>query len=98
MHRAARRAISKRANAFSFRAVKQALFQRTMVLALTNGGRAYIGTDDALAMGANGGYKAACLPNWGGHETMSPHFGPPAVGCEKTIHGAFKAIWQSREE
>ena len=69
-----------------------------MVLALTNGGRAYIGTDDALAMGANGGYKAACLPNWGGHETMSPHFGPPAVGCEKTIHGAFKAIWQSREE
>ena len=73
---------------------KHAPFKHTMVFALTNGGRAYIGTDQALAMGANGGYEAACLPNWGGHETMSPHLGPPAVGCEKMIHKAFQSLWQ----
>ena len=73
---------------------KTAPFDRTMTLALTNGGRAYIGTDAAWAMGANGGYEAGCLPNWGGHETMSPHFGPPAVGCEKLIQEAIQALWE----
>jgi len=73
---------------------KHAPFKRTMVLALTNGGRAYIGTDKALAMGANGGYEAGSLPNWGGHETMSPNLGPPAVGAEKMIHRAFESLWR----
>ncbi|MFP6871962.1 MAG: hypothetical protein VCA55_00490 [Verrucomicrobiales bacterium] len=73
---------------------RNAPFKRTMVFALTNGGRAYIGTDKSLAMGANGGYEAACLPNWGGHETMSPYLGPPAVGCEKLIHEALESLWK----
>ena len=73
---------------------QHAPFKHNMVFALTNGGRAYIGTDQALAMGANGGYEAACLPNWGGHETMSPHLGPPKVGCEKMIHQAFESLWE----
>ena len=73
---------------------EHAPFAHKMVFALTNGGRAYIGTDAALAMGANGGYEAACLPNWGGHETMSPHLGPPAVGSEKKIHRAFESLWE----
>ena len=73
---------------------KHAPFKRTMVLSLTNGGRAYIGTDEALALGPKGGYEAACLPNWGGHETRSPHFGPPAVGTEKMIQDALQALWK----
>ena len=72
---------------------KHAPFSHKMVFALTNGGRAYIGTDAALAMGPKGGYEAACLPNWAGHETMSPHLGPPAVGSEKEIHKAFRSLW-----
>ena len=72
---------------------QHAPFKHNMVFALTNGGRAYIGTDEALAKGANGGYEAACLPNWGGHETMSPHLGPPAVGSEQQIHTALESLW-----
>ena len=73
---------------------QHAPFAHKMVFALTNGGRAYIGTDEALAMGPNGGYEAACLPNWVGHETMSPHLGPPAVGSEKEIHRTFESLWK----
>ena len=76
---------------------KNAPFKHTMVFSLTNGGRAYIGTDDALSMGPNGGYEAGCLPNWDGHETMSPYFGPPAVGSEKLIHEALRSLWQNTE-
>ena len=43
---------------------ENAPFKRTMALSLTNGGRAYIGTDAALATGPNGGYEAGSLPNW----------------------------------
>jgi len=73
---------------------KNAPFKRTMVFSLTNGGRGYIGTDEAWAMGANGGYEAASLPNWGGHETMSPNLGPPAVGSEGIIKQAFESLWR----
>tara|TARA_Y100001933_G_C18970663_1_gene552401 strand:+ start:277 stop:1821 length:1545 start_codon:yes stop_codon:yes gene_type:complete len=72
---------------------QHAPFTHKMVFALTNGGRAYIGTDAALAMGPRGGYEAACLPNWVGHETMSPHLGPPAVGTEKKIHRVLESLW-----
>lgn len=65
-----------------------------MTLPLTNGGRAYIGTDAELATGPNGGYEAGSLPHWDGHETMSPHFGPPAVGCEQRIHAALESLWR----
>jgi hypothetical protein len=77
---------------------KTAPFQHTMAFCLTNGGRAYIGTDAALSMGPNGGYEAGCLPNWGGHETMSPNLGPPAVGCEKRIKAAIEALWRLPED
>tara|TARA_Y100000588_G_C14230586_1_gene915096 strand:- start:404 stop:1888 length:1485 start_codon:yes stop_codon:yes gene_type:complete len=76
---------------------KNAPFKKTMVFSLTNGGRAYIGTDESLAMGRKGGYEAASLPNWSGHETMSPSLGPPAVGCEKLIHEALESLWNFSE-
>jgi len=75
---------------------KHAPFRDKMVFALTNGGRAYIGTDAALALGPKGGYEAGCLPNWGAHESMSPSLGPPAVGAEKRIHAAFRSLWSDR--
>lgn len=73
---------------------QHAPFRGKMVLGLTNGGRAYIGTDQAWAMGANGGYEAGSLPNWGGHETMSPNLGPPAIGSEGIIKRAFASAWR----
>ncbi len=77
---------------------RNAPFERTMTLSLTNGGRAYIGTDQALARGPKGGYEAGCLPNWGGHETMSPYLAPPAVGTEKLIRKAFQSTWASNAQ
>ena len=68
-------------------------FANTMAFTLTNGGRGYIGSDKGLAMGVNGGYEAGCMPNWSAHEVMSPNLGPPAVGSEKIIQGAIKALW-----
>jgi hypothetical protein len=72
---------------------EHAPFGNTMVFSLTNGGRGYIGSDAGLAMGGNGGYEAGSLPNWGGHEVMSPNLGPPAVGTERIIQGAIGALW-----
>lgn len=72
---------------------KAAPFKRTMAFSLTNGGRGYIGNDEGLAMGGNGGYEAGSLPNWGGHETMSPNLGPPAVGADGHIQKAIKDLW-----
>lgn len=72
---------------------KEAPFRHTMALSLTNGGRGYIGNDEGLAMGASGGYEAGSLPNWGGHETMSPNLGPPAVGADGIIQQAIRDLW-----
>ena len=72
---------------------REAPFANTMAFTLTNGGRGYIGTDEGLAMGPNGGYEAGCMPNWSSHEVMSPNLGPPAVGSEKIIQGAIGALW-----
>ncbi|HUS39267.1 MAG: hypothetical protein WBF93_18955 [Pirellulales bacterium] len=72
---------------------ENAPFKRTMTFSLTNGGRGYIGSDEGLAMGSNGGYEAGSLPGWIGHETMSPNLGPPAVGTEKIIKQAVKDLW-----
>lgn len=72
---------------------KAAPFRWTMVNSLTNGGRAYLGDDEALALGPKGGYEAGCLPNWSGHETMSPSLGPPAVGCETLVKKAIAELW-----
>ncbi len=68
-------------------------FQRTMTFGYTNGGSGYIGVDEAWAMGEKGGYEAACLPNWGGNCTCTPHFGPPAVGGEKIIKDTIASLW-----
>ena len=72
---------------------KAAPFASTMTFTLTNGGRGYIGNDEGLAMGANGGYEAGALPNWSAHEVMSPNLGGPAVGSEPIIKGAIAALW-----
>ena len=72
---------------------QQAPFTNTMAFTLTNGGRGYIGSDEGLSMGPNGGYEAGCMPNWSAHEVMSPNLGPPAVGSEKIIQGAIMALW-----
>jgi len=72
---------------------QQSPFGNTMVFTLTNGGRGYIGSDQGLAMGANGGYEAGSMPNWSAHEVMSPNLGPPAVGSEQIIQGAIAALW-----
>ena len=75
---------------------KAAPFDRTMTFGYTNGGAGYIAVDEAWAMGEQGGYEAACLPNWGGLATSSPHFGPPAVGSEQLIKDTIAAAWASR--
>ena len=72
---------------------REAPFANTMAFTLTNGGRGYIGSDAGLAMGANGGYEAGCMPNWSAHEVMSPNLGPPAVGSERIIQDAIAALW-----
>ena len=72
---------------------RTAPFGTTMTFSLTNGGRGYIGSDEGLAMGANGGYEAGALPNWSAHEVMSPNLGGPAVGSEQMIKGAIAALW-----
>ena len=72
---------------------KVAPFRWTMVNSLTNGGRAYLGDDEALALGPKGGYEAGSLPSWSGHETMSPSLGPPAVGCEAIVKKAIVELW-----
>ncbi|MHC4563226.1 MAG: hypothetical protein ACYS8X_10695 [Planctomycetota bacterium] len=69
-------------------------FDRTMTFGYTNGGAGYIAVDEAWAMGEQGGYEAACLPNWGGHGTCTRHFGPPAVGGEQIIKDTITACWQ----
>jgi neutral ceramidase len=71
-------------------------FDRTMTFGYTNGGAGYIAVDEAWAMGEQGGYEAACLPNWGGWATCSRHFGPPAVGSEQLIKDTIAAAWASR--
>ena len=69
-------------------------FDRTMTFGYTNGGAGYIAVDEAWAMGEQGGYEAACLPNWGGLGTSSRHFGPPAIGSEQIIKDTIAAAWQ----
>ena len=71
-------------------------FDRTMTFGYTNGSAGYIAVDDAWAMGEQAGYEAACLPNWGGLATSSPHFAPPAVGSEQIIKDTLAACWADR--
>ena len=71
---------------------KNAPFKHTMTFAFTNGYEGYIANDAALKMGANGGYEAASLPNWGG-QVWTRHFGPPAVGCEQIIKDTLRSLW-----
>ena len=68
-------------------------FKRTMTFGYTNGGQGYVGIDAAIRLGANGGYEAGSLPNWGGSSVLSEFFGPPAVGCEGIIKEAMSSLW-----
>jgi hypothetical protein len=65
-----------------------------MTFAFTNGYEGYIAVDEALALGARGGYEAGRLPNWGG-QVHTRHLGPPAVGAEKIVKDTLSSLWHS---
>ena len=73
---------------------KHAPFRNTMTFAFTNGYEGYVAVDEALALGARGGYEAGRLPNWGG-QVYTRHLGPPAVGAEKIVKAALSSLWPS---
>ncbi|MBB22678.1 MAG: hypothetical protein CMN04_07320 [Roseibacillus sp.] len=73
---------------------KHAPFRNTMTFAFTNGYEGYVAVDEALALGARGGYEAGRLPNWGG-QVYTRHLGPPAVGAEKIVKKALSSLWPS---
>ena len=73
---------------------KNAPFRTTMTFAFTNGYEGYIAVDEALALGARGGYEAGRLPNWGG-QVHTRHLGPPAVGAEKIVKDTLSSLWHS---
>ncbi|HCQ38298.1 MAG TPA: hypothetical protein DIV39_04010, partial [Verrucomicrobiales bacterium] len=54
----------------------------------------YVAVDEALALGARGGYEAGRLPNWGG-QVYTRHLGPPAVGAEKIVKTALSSLWHA---
>ena len=68
-------------------------FAHNMTFGLTNGATGYVANDASLALGANGGYEAGCLPNLGPCDVMTRHYGPPAVGCEKIIQDLVTGLW-----
>ena len=76
---------------------KHAPFRRTMTFAFTNGYEGYIAVDEALALGARGGYEAGRLPNWGG-QVYTRHLGPPAIGAEKIVKETLSSLWPSDPE
>lgn len=71
---------------------RNAPFKHTMTFAYTNGYQGYIAVDEALSMGAKGGYEAGSLPNWGG-QVWTEHCGPPAVGCESIVKDTLASLW-----
>ena len=73
---------------------KHAPFRNTMTFAFTNGYEGYVAVDEALALGARGGYEVGRLPNWGG-QVYTRHLGPPAVGAEKIVKKALSSLWPS---
>ena len=73
---------------------KHAPFRTTMTFAFTNGYEGYVAVDEALALGARGGYEAGRLPNWGG-QVYTRHLGPPAVGTEKIVKRTLSSLWPS---
>ena len=68
-------------------------FAHNMTMGLTNGATGYIADDAALAMGIRGGYEAGCLPYLDPCNVMTPHYGPPAVGCEQIIYDLVSGLW-----
>ena len=76
---------------------EHAPFKRTMTFAFTNGYEGYVAVDEALALGARGGYEAGRLPNWGG-QVYTRHLGPPAVGAEKIVKETLSSLWPSGSE
>ena len=76
---------------------KNAPFKTTMTFAFTNGYEGYVAVDEALAMGARGGYEAGALPNWGG-QVYTRHLGPPAVGTEKIVKKTLSSLWRPGSE
>jgi neutral ceramidase len=73
---------------------ENAPFKHKMTFAYTNGYEecGYIAVDEALRMGAKGGYEAARLPNWWG-QVWGTHCGPPAVGVERIVKDKLASLW-----
>ena len=65
-------------------------FDRTMTFGYTNGIGGYVASDDALAMGEQGGYEAGAMPCW-----WASNLGRAmAVGTEKRIQDAVARLWK----
>ena len=69
-------------------------FETTMTFGYTNGGSGYVATDEALAMGAKGGYEAGTFPCWWAHGTYSINRNTPAVGTERLIRECVSSLWK----
>ena len=70
-------------------------FRSTMTFGYTNGCQSYVATDDALALGQQGGYEAGAYPfTWFAAARGYQIRLPLAVGAEKRIKKATASLWQ----
>ena len=72
---------------------RTAPFTHNMTFGYTNGNEGYVATDEAIALGARGGYEAGSLPNWWSHGPTSGHFTTPAIGTEVIIKESIASLW-----
>jgi len=72
---------------------EHAPFEHNMTLGYTNGNEGYIPVDEALKMGARGGYEAGKLPLWWACGALSEFLGPPEVGVEAIVKNAIASVW-----
>jgi len=72
---------------------EHAPFDHNMTMGYTNGNEGYIPVDEALRMGAMGGYEAGKLPLWWACGAVSEFLGPPEVGAEGIIKDAIASLW-----
>ncbi len=73
---------------------EHAPFEHNMTMGYTNGNEGYIPVDEALKMGARGGYEAGKLPLWWACGAVSEFLGPPEVGVEAIIKNAIASLWE----
>ncbi len=71
-------------------------FAHNMTLGYTNGIGGYVAGDDALAMGATGGYEAGGYPCWWASGIIGPSYSPLEVGTQERIQQAIASLWADR--